>query len=472
MFQNGLKVGSPNLAHDEKLLAKPPYTFVPIETNPLLNEQATRAIIDIASYRHPVPAIQLLPGRTWIVITDQDNATFDWNGIPGMKFKGAGGEKILAVGKYQCVLPDIKNPYGGLVKTFHVGIDGNNKFSIVQGRDKPNYGMTLEAARQEYKIHSILAHHGLGLALDSLMYGKLVHSSDASDVHTEYKPHDQLGVSISIFDPEYTRLSQNISFLFLETDGRFDVLRFSKNLEERKEPKYYTDNYLQYTRLTAELKRDSILIAKIARHAGHSDNFLTKNGIVIMTDLDSAINLEDLDKSNWGAQLFRDVSFDTLKVVQQLSLMALTPTYLKNLAENKVKPFHEFLVPFFKGLIDENKLNSICDKIHSEYCMFIISNKEKLFASALDYRGFTFIKDINNGEKAKAEWDVFHYNFLPYIWEGCYNIMTNSSLQNGDFKIKLIPPELRKMKFVHSTKEFLRQIWKNYDDAVRKSSRK
>jgi hypothetical protein len=154
-----------------------------------------------------------------------------------------------------------------------------------------------------------------------------------------------------------------------------------------------------------------------------------------MTDTDSCLLTTELTSTSKGAQLLRDFSTATVRMISDLSLSAYSPGFYSLMEAGQVKPFHSFVDGLFGSYLNPSHVAAASDGLHREYLRFSKAVKKFADGIAPNY-GEAVLKGDDPGQhNAAFRWGLLHQSFLQPVLREYYFAVTQGSLPRRGFSL-------------------------------------
>ena len=425
-------------------LKMPAREFRVEDKDPALQPKQQNALEDLANCKGRLQVFYPKSGRS---IYAQFSKTADYP-IPAFKMKGVAGlskDSISGEWSLQACRPDKKYC---LKSQAHFKLDEELNVGVSFSAPKALYSLTAQGAKNEYECQGLLAKEDLGFR--PLMYGKYI-SSNTQNTLLDVNGN-QIGAVFLGHDSHVTALTPHILFVLLEdTRGLQTLLPHNGKLAlTYADPHSLIENYLEILSRTAFLKRNAALHSGVMRHASQPDNFLydSLRDKIYISDTDSCIKSAELSVAMRGPQMLRDLSADIKTSVMNLSYFSYSNYYLREVENSSIKPFHAYLLSFFKDLSEESVINDHADRLHEQYLKFLNKTEYTLSALSAQLRkgilsGKFDIKEIH----IRETWQYQHAEFLSDCLDTCYLLMSESTLYKRRFTLPKLSEGQRKKRF-------------------------
>lgn len=365
-------------------------------------------LFNIARLRRSVPArTPVSSGRTVYVYVEPNTAPFT-----SIKLKGAAGI-IETKGPFsdenpmRIIAPMANKRYNPHLMPFpHLYLD---EYFNVGTRDeslKAGYSLTASGADREYDCME------RGAKIDRCRLPLFSAKRTIKGMPEKDFLGRETGVTASLFGFDLSFLNNYIRFAAVEDAYGIGVVTGNETTKSHcNEFNGALNLFFQFFYNMGQAKSEAAFETHIARHGGNPGNYAvsSKNSRMYLTDLDSALILDEIEGNKWGAQLVRDITTDTMRVAAIFSLGLAVPSMLQHLYERKLGPFHFLFDGFFEGIASKEDIKTAADIFTQKYVSLVGSNNffgttRREFASELQANSHA---DILN-EKCERMKDILH----------------------------------------------------------------
>lgn len=290
------------------------------------------------------------------------------------------GEKTIGVRA-----PAPLTPYNADRKILHLGFDPKAApltLTLIPEAPKAYMSLTQQGAEREYDCMARLSK--LGLAEVPIFAAQRIRMSpgDQGKVPEFDYQGRTTGVTASLFPFESRFVFDYLQFALFAVGERLIMFREEAARETHTlgdDPLSVLSSAIDIYSRVARAKRDSIIEGLVARHNGGPNNFILHKGRdVRLADLDSALTLETVDRSQWGAHMLRDFTRDLMRALQYITFAAGNDIIFSKLQDDSLPLFKPILQGFYGDLATPDALQHAANEVRDAYLALIAAHRDSI----------------------------------------------------------------------------------------------